>query len=471
MLPIPDNYAIYPSVLPIGRQMEMIIAPLERAFLFADGEELTITAVQTNGNEDNYETLLSHKSFPVTAKDGVIRFPYTYEEEGQYLFWLIREEKKIAELFVYALEADLYALTPLKGDFHSHSVRSDGKRDPAALAGHFREQGYDFFALTDHNRYYPGSEVDEAYAGVKLGITRIRGEEVHAPESNVHIVHVGGKSSVADLYFHHQEEYAAEIAEYESRVPEEIPEMYRYRYARAMWATDRIHEAGGLAIFAHPYWQPKNVRVHNVRDQLAKMFLTSGMFDVYELVGAMGQVGINRSINLWADLRSEGLKISIVGSSDAHGLEKSATFSHTFTVCFAEKNENDAIIDAVRAGRTVAVEAAGEGYDRHYRCYGNLRLVSYVHFLLQHYFPKRQRICQGEGTAMRAYLMGEVDAAMLEAQVAYSSDWRDRFLGKKPPVLPSAAIRDFEARALAVHATGPVTKGSRIKPKVAPEKK
>ena len=471
MLPIPENYAIYPSVLPVGRKMEMIISPLERAFLFADGEEFIITAIQTDGNEDNYETLLSHKSFPVTAQDGVIRFSYTYPDEGQYLFWLIREEKKIAELYVYALEEDLYALTPLKGDFHSHSIRSDGKRDPAALAGHFREQGYDFFALTDHNRFYPGGEVDEAYAGVQLGITRIRGEEVHAPESNVHIVHVGGKSSVADLNFHHQEEYAEEIAVYDSRVPADIPEMYRYRYARAMWATDRIHEAGGLAIFAHPYWQPKNVRVHNVRDQLAKLFLTSGMFDAYELVGAMGQVGINRSINLWADLRSEGLKISIVGSSDAHGLEKSATFSHTFSICFAEKNENDAIIDAVRAGMNVAVEAVGNEYDRQYRCYGNLRLVSYAHFLLQHYFPKRQRICQGEGTAMRAYLMGEVDAAMLEAQVAYSGAYRDRFLGRIPPVLPSQAIRDFESRALAVHATGPITKGSRIKPKVSVDKK
>ena len=66
---------------------------------------------------------------------------------------------------------------------------------------------------------------------------------------------------------------------------------------------------------------------------------------------------------------------------------------------------------------------------------------------------------------MRAYLMGEVDAAMLEAQVAYSGDFRDRFFGRKPPVLPTTSIRDFEARALAVHATGPVTKGSRIKPK------
>lgn len=471
MLPIPDNYAIYPSILPVARQMEMIIAPCERGFLFDENNSFTVTAIQTNGDEDNYDTLLSHKSFPVTAKDGVIRFFYTYEEEGQYLFILFREDKKIAELFVYALEEDLYALIPLKGDFHAHSIRSDGKRDPAALAGHFREQGYDFFALTDHNRYYPGSEVDEAYAGVKLGITRIRGEEIHAPESNVHIVHVGGKSSVADLYFHHQEEYAEEIAEYESRVPADVLDRYRYRYARAMWASDRIHEAGGLAIFAHPYWQPKSSRMYNVRDQLTKLLLTSGMVDAYELIGGMGQVGINRSVNMWADLRAEGLDISVVGSSDVHGMEKSEDFPHAFTICWAESAEHDAIIDAVRAGHSVAVEATGDEYARHYRCYGNLRLVSYAHFLLQHYFPKRQRICQGEGTAMRAYLMGEVDAAMLEAQVAYSSDWRDRFLGKKPPVLPSREILDFEARALAVHTTGPLTKGSRIKPKVTPEKK
>jgi hypothetical protein len=205
--------------------------------------------------------------------------------------------------------------------------------------------------------------------------------------------------------------------------------------------------------------------MHNVRDELAKIFLTSGMFDVYELIGGMGQVGINRSINLWADLRSEGLKISVVGSSDVHGMEKSEDFPHSFTICFAESAEHDAIINAVRTGHTVAVEATGAEYDRRYRCYGNLRLVSYAHFLLQHYFPKRQRICQGEGTAMRGYLMGEVDASMLEAQVAYSGDWRDRFLGRIAPVLPSVAIRDFEARARAVHATGPVTKGSRIKPK------
>ncbi len=162
MLPIPENYAIYPSVIPVESPVEMIISPLERGFLFAGGEEYIITAIPNDGNEDNYDLLLSHKSFPVTAKDGVIRFTYTYPEEGQYLFWLIREEKKIAELFVYALEEDLYALTSLRGDFHFHSIRSDGKRAPAALAGHYRDQGYDFFALTDHNRFYPGGEVDAA---------------------------------------------------------------------------------------------------------------------------------------------------------------------------------------------------------------------------------------------------------------------------------------------------------------------
>ena len=77
------------------------------------------------------------------------------------------EEKVLQKFNVFSVGEDLYGLTPLKGDLHSHSYRSDGKRDPADLAGHFREQGYDFLALTDHNRYYPGGEIDDVFKDVK----------------------------------------------------------------------------------------------------------------------------------------------------------------------------------------------------------------------------------------------------------------------------------------------------------------
>lgn len=463
MLPTPRNYAIYPAVVPADTPTEMIIAPAERSFMLFDGETYTLTAIPVNGDEDYYHAPHNHTVFTAVAAEGVLRFTYTFPEEQEHVILLARgEEKPMAELSVYSLREDLLALRPLRGDFHGHSYRSDGRRDPAALAGHYREQGYDFFSLTDHNRFYPGREVDDAYAGVKTGFTRVRGEEVHAIDSVVHVVHVGGRESVAARYVQDGDTFAREAAEYETRVPAEIPEAYRGRYARAMWVTDRIHEAGGLAIFPHPYWRPGKSRAFNVRDELAMLLLKSGMFDAYELVGGMEQEGVNRSIALWADLRAEGVSIPAVGSSDVHGLEKAKYFPHYFTVCFAEENTNDAIIDAVRASRSVAVEASGYEYDRQYRCYGSLRLVSYCHFLLRNYFPAVQRLCSGEGVAMRAYAMNEVPASLVEAHAEMIGNFSDRFFGKKPPVLPSAELRAYVEHCRDIQRKGPNGKGSLI---------
>ena len=405
MLPVPQNYSIYPSVVRSDLPSDMVIVPNERAFLMPDGMQYRLTIYGIDNDEPSYYQPSCGHVVQATASGGVLRFQYIFEGEQEYLIILEMGERKLQEFTVYSLHEDLYALRPLKGDLHGHSYRSDRQQDPAALAGHYREQGYEFFALTDHNRYYPGGEIDETYDGVNLGVTRVLGEEVHTPQSVVHIVHVGGKHSVTELYFKHREQYESDVQQNLARVPQSVPEKYRERYAQAMWALDRIHEAGGLAIFPHPYWRPGKSRVYNVCDEFAKILLMSGMFDAYELVGGMGQRGNNRSVALWADLRAEGLSIPVVGSSDVHGLPKS-TFGYLFTLCFAKGNDNDSIIEAVKNGRSVAVEAIGEDDARQNRCYGSLRLVSYAQFLLQHYYPKLQRICQGEGVAMRAYAMG-----------------------------------------------------------------
>ena len=293
-------------------------------------------------------------------------------------------------------------------------------------------------------------------------MVRIPGEEVHAPGTVVHIVHVGGKSSVADWYVHNREEYEKQIQHYESTVPDHIPEKYRIRYARMQWVTDRIYQAGGLAIFPHPYWRPNASRMYNVCDEFARLLLTSGMFDAYELLGGMGQPGNNRSIALWGELRAEGYRFPAVGSSDVHGLDHSISFPHLFMLCFAKENTNDSVIEAVRSGLTVAVEASGSEDDRQYRCYGSLRLVTYAQFLLQHYFPRRQRICQGEGPAMRAYAMGDAEATLVECQAAQSEKFRKRFFGHLPAFAPDADTLAFEAKWREVQLNGPLTKGGTI---------
>lgn len=463
MLPRPKNYAIYPSVILADKPVEMTIVPCGRAFLLVEDEVYDLTVIGINSDEPYYYEPTARVHLTAVAHGGVLKFNYTFPGEQEHLIILSRGEKKLQEMNVYSLHEDLYGLKPLKGDLHTHSYRSDGKRDPAELAGHFREQGYDFFALTDHNRFYPGSEIDEVYAGVNLGLVRIRGEEVHAPGSVVHIIHVGGNTSVADLYVHNREGYEKEIAEYETRVPAHVPEKYHGRYARAMWVTDKIHEAGGLAIFPHPFWRPGKSQMYNVCEELAKLFLTSGMFDGYEMLGGMAQPDNNCSVMMWSELRAEcGLRITVVGSSDIHILENADRFPHIYTICFAKDNSHDEIVAAVKAGRTVAVEDIGDESRRQQRCYGSLRLVMYAQYLLKHFFGEMERSCEGEGVAMRQYSMGAGSAELINLLADQSRDYRARFFGEKPPVLPDGDMLAFEEKWRSVHLKSPVTKGGLV---------
>lgn len=461
MLPTPQAYSIWPGVIPADKTTQMTITSNERAFLFADDAQYELIIISVNSDE-NYYAPHSQKKVNVVAAHGALTFSYHFAGEHEHKIFLNKDEKTIASFCVYSLYEDLYSLSPLKGDLHSHSCRSDGTRDPAALAGHYREHGYDFFALTDHNRYYSGSEIDEAYEGVKTGFTRVFGEEVHCPGSVIHIVHIGGKKSVAERYLNDREGYDKEIEEYIKRVPKDVPELYKERYAKAMWATDAIHAVGGLAIFPHPFWRPGASKTYNVCDELAKLLLNSNMFDAYELLGAMEQRDCNRSVALWAELRADGLKIPVVGSSDSHKLENGSRFPDVFTICFANENTNKDVMDAVKKGNSVAVEATVDGRSIQYRCYGSLRLVSYAQFLLANYFPNQQRLSFGCGVAMRNYVMNEIGAELVEQYSGLVESYRKRFFGRTAVLLPSEAIMAFEDKWRKVQLNGPKTRGSSV---------
>ena len=461
MLPTPQKYTAFPRIYRAGVKSTVTIVPEGRTFLFPENVTYTVKISGINDDEPWYHSPSTWDVFDVVAKNGVLRFDYVFAAEQEYQLRLYRDELDVQKIAVYALEEDLYALRPLRGDLHSHTYRSDGTRDAAEQFGYYREQGYDFQSLTDHNRYYPGLEIDEVYDGLNLGITHVQGEEVHTPGSTIHIVHAGGKSSVTDIYIHDRERYEREMVEYRANVPAEIPEAQKERYAEAMWSCDRIHDAGGLAIFPHPYWRCGKNSSYNVCDDLTIALLKSGKFDAFELVGGMKTRGINRAVALLHELRAQGFDIPLVGSSDVHDLT-AKDFPYHFTVCFARENENDAIVEAVKNGMSVAVEMTGVEYDREYRAYGSLRLVTYALFLLDHYFSDLQRACQGEGVAMRFYATGLTDKATVETAAKFGTDFSDRFFGRTPVVLPDAKMLAFEDKWRAVHEKSPITKGSVI---------
>ncbi len=118
----------------------------------------------------------------------------------------------------FAIEGRWY-----RGNLHTHSTNSDGRRSPEDAVGWYRDNGYDFMALTDHRVLS-----DTAALATDSFIT-IPGMEMHGPDPwlgiNYHIVGLGIHS-----FEHSSDEWG----------PQE--------------AIDRVNADGGLAILAHPYW-------------------------------------------------------------------------------------------------------------------------------------------------------------------------------------------------------------------------
>ncbi len=52
---------------------------------------------------------------------------------------------------------DQFGNTWYKGNWHTHTTVSDGRKTPEEALALYRENGYDFIALTDHYKWRPES--------------------------------------------------------------------------------------------------------------------------------------------------------------------------------------------------------------------------------------------------------------------------------------------------------------------------
>ena len=244
------RYICYPSVVKAGQETAVTIFPMDTSRRFLEGSSCELGVYGLMDDQIDYHTPapLDH-SFTVSG--GCLHFTHYFDKEQEYRIRL-KVNGVLTILSMYALEEDLYALRPLKGDFHSHSWYSDGQDGVTMTPSDYREEGFDFFTLTDHNRMFTSLLAKKMYEGVELGMHMLPGEEIHTPGANVHIVHAGGNASVCERYINDPDTYNAEVAAIEAEL-DHIPQQYRSRIAMAKWSCQKIHEAGGIAIFAHPY--------------------------------------------------------------------------------------------------------------------------------------------------------------------------------------------------------------------------
>lgn len=109
-----------------------------------------------------------------------------------------------------------------KGNLHMHTTVSDGRLTPAEAVALYRQNGYDFVAITDHDTVACPTHTDQGmliFSGIELAY--------ELPAEELHIVG-----------FH---------------IPQGIEPQLENRYGPQA-AIDAMYQSGGRAIVAHPAW-------------------------------------------------------------------------------------------------------------------------------------------------------------------------------------------------------------------------
>ena len=173
---------------------------------------------------------------------------------------------------------DLFGNKRAKLGLHIHTSLSDGAKTPEEAAEIYRESGYDAIALTDHWLFGEATEMNglPILSGIEYDVNGRK-------ENTFHIVCL-----LADR--------APEGIDYDS-TPQEV--------------VDAIHQAGGLAVLAHPAWSLNTVEA----------ILGVDGFDATEIYNTVSNTGhsFRPDSSLTVDLLAcEGRSYPLLATDDAH---------------------------------------------------------------------------------------------------------------------------------------------------------
>lgn len=421
-------FRVSPSVVEADKESEIKIKSLDGIFRFYDDVEYSIEFIpseESNVPLDDDMTLLgwdkNRKTLKVKPKNGELSLKYffggeqkwtihisaedykdhmnpLYEKYEPYWHRLFTAHKTGVNLSVYSLKPDLYKRRALRGDLHIHTYRSDGEGSPELVASQYRKAGYDFIALTDHN-VFDSAKYAKEKLDFKTDFEIMRAEEVHNGIAGLfHMVNIGGKYSINEIYFNEPERIKREVSELEKEA--EVPEgLDKREYLNRVWLYRAIKKSGGYAIYPHPYWIVGGH--YHTETKMSEAILKNKLCDAYEVIGGCAHEDNNLQLALYNKLRAEGVNIPIVGSTDTHEtIRKNYFFNTASTIAFCEDKD---VLGAVSDGYSVAVEhPEGEGA----RIYGDFRLVKYAHFLWENYFSVRNELCFASGKLIECYVLG-----------------------------------------------------------------
>jgi hypothetical protein len=216
-----------------------------------------------------------------------------------------------------------------RGNLHTHSNRSDGDSEPADVYAWYRDHGYDFVAVTDHNTF---TEADyQSEPGREFLV--LGGEEVT-------MVGAGRQVHVNALCTDH-------------RLP---GGKFPTAAAALAYGVGEIREAGGIAVVNHPNF------TWGIGPADLPSALGAQLFEVYSghpSVRTLGNPAHPSSEALWDMALTAGLDFTGVAVDDAHHLRNPTRtrLSHpgrAWVEVFAESLDRGTICRALADGMLYA---------------------------------------------------------------------------------------------------------------------
>lgn len=443
MKPDRADFELMPKVVLRGKLTGFTARGLGIGAAFAPGRAFTVrvipqeeiaTAVTLRiGDDGCYPEIQA-----AADEKGILRFSFAFDREEVYTLRILGDGKeKLTDFKVFSAEKDLWERIPMKGNTHCHTCFSpDGHEDPVIAASVYRKAGYDYLAITDHHSTEGSVYAVRHMRDLPTGMSLFYGEEIHVPNAYIHAVSVGclleGGTEIDALYHGHEEEVKRIVWEIAESVKGTLPEgVGPYDYAWRKWIADTIHENGGIAVVAHPFWE---YDANNTRNAMLKHIVRTRLFDAVEVIHGQDDPDTreaNRSIAFWNEMRAEGLFISVLGCDDAHrrnfGWDYPSDFNRAYTLVFSKDRSFGGFAGAVRNGYTTAVENYAGAPDH---AVGTYRMTGYALFLLEEYFPYHDELCFEEGCRLRdAYLGDSESLAALERISGRVDRYRKRFFG------------------------------------------
>lgn len=448
------NFEVVPSVVQADTKSKISIKGHGDYYRFFDDVKYSVTVCAKECPDceiDEDFTLSEYKREPILVypKNGVIEFEYEFKDEQEWEIvvcafpeqkkhlnktrlayegvWDLTEMERGITFNIYSLKEDLYKRIPLKGDMHVHSSASDGEEPPEAVCAAYRKEGYDYLAITDHHYYDSSVQAKKRFEEFNHNMSIYCGEEVHNKYfGRFHVVNFGGKHSVNDIILKDREKAKSIVKEEAKNITglsgRDAEEVAWYKYI-----TDEIRKSGGISIFAHPYWTVRHC--YNCPTKIAAEVFKRGYFDAYEVLGGNKPEENNLQTALYYQMRAEGLKIPITGSTDSHSSYQHGIshFGNHQTIAFVK--DKDSVSEAVCDLYSVAVESLpGENI----RAIGPFRLVKYAQFLIHNYYPVHDRLCAASGTTMLSYFNNNDKALkpVIEALEKEVEKFDNKFFGR-----------------------------------------